>query len=419
MNILLLKHKSYGARHWLFGVLIATMLNACSGSSDDSNENESSEVITETPIVEIINGAIDGTIIDALSIYGDTDTFLSALTDAGLTDILSDENNSFTVFAPTNTAFEALGDITGLSESELRSFLLYHILADDVYAADMLTEIGELAFAENNQAITFQIDDDGNLYVNDSQIIVSDIETYNGVVHVLSNVIKPEEFLWSSFELEEDVAHELVPSALFDEIGGDNFVRYFYSRSLGDSATALAGEGNISGSWHAVTDSVYPYQIWLPDTLSENMPVTLLLHTRGEQGDDNIRQIETDHAVTWASSVEEATILIAPQAAAGTAAWSATDLDILLGSALDGYTVDEDRFYVSGHSFGGRGVLNLLNSSAHKFAAAALFAPSGSDYDSLDIDTLNDTPQWYIVSEADRIVDHAVVSAFYQILTAE
>lgn len=235
--------------------------------------------------------------------------------------------------------------------------------------------------------------------------------------NIQTDVSTPEVFFWSSFDEDQNVKHELVPTALFEEVGIEYFIRYFYARSLSNTEVLPKGDGNISGSWFAVTDEVYPYQIWIPENLSNNMPVSLLLHTRGEQGSDNNKQIKTDLAQAWSGNVEEPTIIIAPQAASGTRAWSVTDLDSLLTSALKDYDVNESRFYISGHSFGGRGVLNMLNSSSYSFAAAAIFAPSGSDYDSLDTNKMSKTPQWYVVSEEDRIVDYDTVLEFYQTLS--
>jgi len=412
----------YNARwHWLIGIILITTLSACGGSdsSMDSTATDATTVDESAVDDNKVDNLGNETIIDTLYTYDNVSTFLAELIGSGLDTNLNNTESSYTVFVPNDEAFEVLGDISGFSESELNSFLLYHILADEVDSGDILADSGELVFTENNQAVAYQVDEAGNIYINDAQIIIEDIEASNGVIHIISAVLTPKNFFWSGFDEDESVEHESVPTALFEEVGAENFMRYFYAKSLGDSATDLASDGDISGSWYAVDDDVYPYQIWIPDTLSENMPVSLLLHTRGEQGDDNVRQIETDLAQTWSENIEEATIIIAPQAASGTAAWSVTDLDALLNSALEGYNVDEDRFYISGHSFGGRGTLNMLNSSTYSFAAAAIFAPSGNDYDSLDIDTMSATPQWYIASEEDRIVDYDTVLDFYLTLTAE
>ncbi|WP_426370374.1 hypothetical protein [Pseudocolwellia sp. HL-MZ7] len=195
----------------------------------------------------------------------------------------------------------------------------------------------------------------------------------------------------------------------------------FYGHNLDKSIATDVGAGDVSGHWQAGTDSdPYPYQVWIPEAQTESMPLVLILHTRGEQGDDNNAQIITELASTWANNVEEPSILLAPQAPSGTGAWSVTDLDNIIYEIQSNYNIDLNRLYITGHSFGGRGVLNMLSGSDHKFAAATLFAPSGKGFDDLDTSTLGETPQWYVVSKSDVIVDdEAVYNYFLEVYASD
>ena len=113
---------------------------------------------------------------------------------------LSDAEGELTVFAPTDAAFAALGEETltaVLADAELvSSILLYHVVAgvihDDVLGglladADMMTlEVPTVGGAP----VTFTANEDG-VFINDAQIIVTNVDAANGVIHVIDAVILP------------------------------------------------------------------------------------------------------------------------------------------------------------------------------------------------------------------------------------
>jgi uncharacterized surface protein with fasciclin (FAS1) repeats len=109
-------------------------------------------------------------------------------------DLLStlDGNGTFTLFAPTDEAFEALPveTINALlaNPSLLNSILLYHV-AGQVYESSELTN-GQSIATLNGANVTVIIDG-SNIFINGSRIIVSDIEANNGIVHVLNAVLVP------------------------------------------------------------------------------------------------------------------------------------------------------------------------------------------------------------------------------------
>jgi uncharacterized surface protein with fasciclin (FAS1) repeats len=68
-------------------------------------------------------------IIETLKAKGFT-TLVNAIATAGLTEVLADEKQQFTIFAPTNAAFEAIADqLKGLNKDDLISILTFHVLA--------------------------------------------------------------------------------------------------------------------------------------------------------------------------------------------------------------------------------------------------------------------------------------------------
>ena len=101
----------------------------------------------------------------------------------------------FTVFAPTDDAFAKLpeGTVATLllpeNLEQLKSILLYHVVSGKVMAADVIT----LTSAETvlGEDVTIKVDM-GKVYLNDTiEIIITDIEASNGVIHVIDAVLLP------------------------------------------------------------------------------------------------------------------------------------------------------------------------------------------------------------------------------------
>lgn len=142
----------------------------------------------------------DQDIIELASENDDFAILVRALQDAELVETLQ-ADGPFTVFAPTNEAFEKLLidlNITAdelLAQPDLADILTYHVVPGKVMAAD-LTD-GMEANTVNGETITFDLT--GDTMVNMSNIITTDLEATNGVVHAIDTVLVP-----SNFELQED-----------------------------------------------------------------------------------------------------------------------------------------------------------------------------------------------------------------------
>ena len=106
---------------------------------------------------------------------------------------------AFTVFAPADDAFDQVlpGTVEGLLKPEnldnLKNILLYHVVPGTVMAADVVTLDGktaDTAYAGKSIAISVM---DGKVYLNKTvQVIITDIVTSNGVIHVIDTVLLPE-----------------------------------------------------------------------------------------------------------------------------------------------------------------------------------------------------------------------------------
>ncbi|MFQ3567799.1 MAG: fasciclin domain-containing protein [Aggregatilineales bacterium] len=153
-------------------------------------------ILPETAtIAEIVTEA-------AAAEMGEFTTLLAAVmaADPAVLEALSDPDASLTVFAPTDAAFAALGEDTinaVVSDQELvTNILLYHVIAgriSSVQLVEMLTDaMGELEVETlQGSTVVFTTTDEG-IFINDAQIIMTDIDAGNGVIHVIDAVILPE-----------------------------------------------------------------------------------------------------------------------------------------------------------------------------------------------------------------------------------
>jgi transforming growth factor-beta-induced protein len=135
-------------------------------------------------------------IVDIAVEDGRFTTLVAAVEAAGLVDTLKSEG-PFTVFAPTDEAFAALpdGTVEGLLADipALTNVLLYHVVPGKVLAADVVGLDGQSArTALEGQSIAVKLDM-SNVYLNENtKVVITDIETSNGVIHVIDAVLLPQ-----------------------------------------------------------------------------------------------------------------------------------------------------------------------------------------------------------------------------------
>jgi uncharacterized surface protein with fasciclin (FAS1) repeats len=133
-------------------------------------------------------------IVDTAIGDGRFETLVAALTAADLVETLRGEG-PFTVFAPTDEAFALLpeGTVEDLLKDipTLTDLLLYHVVAGAVTAEQVVT----LDSAETVQgsAVSISVSASGTVSVDKAQVIITDIETSNGVIHVINAVLIPEQ----------------------------------------------------------------------------------------------------------------------------------------------------------------------------------------------------------------------------------
>ena len=140
-----------------------------------------------------VSNAASADIVDTAVSAGSFNTLVAAVQAAGLVETLKGEG-PFTVFAPTDEAFAALpaGTVENLLKPENRdqlvAILTYHVVPGRVMSGDLQ---GTQTSAPTVNGDTVDINAFGDVLVDGAQVVQADIETSNGVIHVIDEVILP------------------------------------------------------------------------------------------------------------------------------------------------------------------------------------------------------------------------------------
>lgn len=188
-------------------ITLALTLGACATDDSDmatetmtdeataTNETTTEETTTE----ETEAAAPEGDIVDTAVAAGQFTTLTSALESAGLVETLQGDG-PFTVFAPTDDAFAALPDGTvdelmADPAGDLAEILQYHVIADEVWAADVMEMDGQMVETVQGTELTVEVDGENVSLVdaagNSVNVTDTDIESTNGVIHVIDGVLMP------------------------------------------------------------------------------------------------------------------------------------------------------------------------------------------------------------------------------------
>ncbi|MDX2162816.1 MAG: fasciclin domain-containing protein [bacterium] len=133
------------------------------------------------------------TIVDIAVGDGRFDTLVAAVSAAGLVDTLAGPG-PFTVFAPTDNAFAALGDDTINSlladpSGALTQILLYHVVAGEVPASAVVAS--QSARTVQGASVKIEVIDGGVVLDRSVNVIITDIRASNGIIHVIDAVLLP------------------------------------------------------------------------------------------------------------------------------------------------------------------------------------------------------------------------------------
>ena len=157
-------------------------LQACNDSDNDKKPEVVEQVVMPT------------TIVDAAVANGNFTTLVAALQATNLDTTLADATSKFTVFAPTDAAFALLGQDTIdalLADTDtLADILTYHVISGEVNAETAIGLAGTTVDMVNGDAIGLSLDGE-NLLINTATVITADIQTDNGIIHVIDAVLTP------------------------------------------------------------------------------------------------------------------------------------------------------------------------------------------------------------------------------------
>ena len=134
-------------------------------------------------------------IVDTAVAAGNFTTLVAAVQAAGLEDTL--RSGTFTVFAPTDAAFEKLpaGTVDTLlmpeNKDQLTAILTYHAVAGEVRAEDVVKL--DKATTVNGADITIEVVDGKVILNGEIEVTMTDIEASNGIIHVIDGVLLPRE----------------------------------------------------------------------------------------------------------------------------------------------------------------------------------------------------------------------------------
>ncbi|TQV76276.1 fasciclin domain-containing protein [Denitrobaculum tricleocarpae] len=133
-------------------------------------------------------------IVDTAVEAGQFKTLVAAVEAAELVETLKGDG-PFTVFAPTDEAFAKLpeGTVENLlkpeNKDQLVAILTYHVVPGKIMSGDIA---GKTADVETVQGGKLAVDAMDGVKVDDAQVITADIETSNGVIHVIDTVVLPK-----------------------------------------------------------------------------------------------------------------------------------------------------------------------------------------------------------------------------------
>lgn len=275
------------------------------------NVNGDASVVTAD--VEATNGVIHavdkvllpdafGTIVDAADKRYFFSTLVQAVTDAGLAGTLSDTDASLTVFAPTDEAFANLPDglLNSLTTDQLARILQYHVLGSEVFAEDLAPEQSPESLLGEDLFIT--TGNDGAFINDNAEIITTDIDVNNGVIHAIDAVLLPNEFLDIVQIVQKDFNLTSLVTALSDAglvstLKGDGPFTVFAPTNEAFEAASSTIESLTANQVAEVLQYHAAAAELLSGDLSDGQTITTV------QGEDITVNIDTEGNVTLNGSV--------------------------------------------------------------------------------------------------------------------
>lgn len=226
------------------------------------------------------------TIYEVIQADGRFDSLLVAIEATGLENALPDlevalrESGTYTLFAPTNEAFQSFLSTNGFAnlneavdavgKEGLKKILLYHLLGDEVMAADVsagyTNTLAELVEGEGDYLDMRITTDNGVMIDKKATVIETDINALNGVIHVIDNVISPRNIVEVA-QGNDDF------TSLVDALGQANS-----AGSQGDLIPVLSADSSLLTVFAPTDDAFADIQTTVDGLTDEELADVLLHH---------------------------------------------------------------------------------------------------------------------------------------------
>ncbi|MEQ8238515.1 MAG: fasciclin domain-containing protein [Cyclobacteriaceae bacterium] len=147
--------------------------------------------VVDAVLVPSLEMSIVNTVVEPAYFNSSFSILTEAVVKAGLLTTLIDTEANFTVFAPSNAAFEAAGitSLDGLDADALTPILTYHVLGAEVNAAGLPATGSAIETLNGN--IYLSVNGEGIFLNGTTEVIATDIAADNGVVHVIDRMLMP------------------------------------------------------------------------------------------------------------------------------------------------------------------------------------------------------------------------------------
>jgi len=176
--------------------VIADMIDATAASMDETTMSMDETTAMPEPTMpadteDSTMAAEDGdlmTIAEIATEAGNFTSLLGALQATGLASTFAQPGN-YTVFAPTDDAFAALGD-TALTQDQLKAILLYHVVNDRL-TRDQLATDDLVPTMSGGRPLFINRDGAQIVDISGAKVLMYDIQASNGIIHVIDRVMIP------------------------------------------------------------------------------------------------------------------------------------------------------------------------------------------------------------------------------------
>ena len=181
---------------------VSLALTSCGDGNNNNDNNDTTTVVTDTmtapPAEEgvMVGGTMmvsSKNIVENAMGSSEHTTLVSAVQAAGLAETLS-ASGPFTVFAPTNMAFDEVGKdkvadlLKPENKEKLTKILTYHVVPGALKSADLMD--GQMLKTVEGKELKVTIKD-GQLQIDGADVLIPDVISSNGVTHVINKVLTP------------------------------------------------------------------------------------------------------------------------------------------------------------------------------------------------------------------------------------